>query len=85
MLPPIPDYRENLPLSARAMLEGMDAARAVGSPATVAARMARFIERTRADEIILSGATFDPAARRHSLELAMEAAKEVTGHDAAVS
>ena len=77
MLPPIPDYRENLPLSARAMLEGMDAARAVGSPATVAARMARFIERTRADEIIVSGATFDPAARRHSLELAMEAVREV--------
>lgn len=70
--PPIPDYRATLPLSARAMLENLDTARAVGSPATVQARMARFIERTQADEIIVSGAMFDPAARRHSLALAME-------------
>ena len=75
--PPIPEYRATLPLSAQAMLESMDTARAVGSPSTVAARMARFIERTRADEIILSGATFDPAARRHSLQMAMEAMAQV--------
>ena len=29
----------------------------------------RFVERTGADEIIVSGATYDPAARRRSLEL----------------
>jgi hypothetical protein len=39
----------------------------------VAARIARFVERTRADEIIVSGATYDPAARRRSLELTMAA------------
>jgi len=71
--PPIPDYRATLPLAAQAMLEGLDVARAVGSPATVRARIASFLARTRADEIIVSGATFDPAARRHSLALAMEA------------
>jgi luciferase family oxidoreductase group 1 len=70
--PPVPDYRSTLPVSAQAMLESLDTARAVGSPATVQARMARFIERTQADEIIVSGATSDPAARHQSLELTME-------------
>jgi alkanesulfonate monooxygenase SsuD/methylene tetrahydromethanopterin reductase-like flavin-dependent oxidoreductase (luciferase family) len=77
--PPIPDYRDTLPTSTRAMLESRDQSRAVGSPTTVATRMARFIERTRADEIILAGATFDPAARRHSLEMAMEAFRASQG------
>ena len=69
--PPVPDYRASLPLAAQAMLERLSVARAVGSPDTVAAKIARFVERTRANEIIVSGATYDPAARRRSLELTM--------------
>jgi luciferase family oxidoreductase group 1 len=71
--PPLPGYRQSLPLSAQAMLERLGEARAVGSPATVGARMERFVQRTRADEIITSGATFDPGARRRSLKLTMKA------------
>ena len=71
--PPVPGYRDTLPQSARAMLEHLGQARAVGSPETVAARIARFVERTRADEIIIAGATYDPADRRRSLELTMKA------------
>jgi alkanesulfonate monooxygenase SsuD/methylene tetrahydromethanopterin reductase-like flavin-dependent oxidoreductase (luciferase family) len=71
--PPIPGYRRSLPESAQAMLERLSVARAVGSPETVRARIERFVDRTRADEIIVSGATFDPAARRRSLELTMAA------------
>jgi len=71
--PPVPGYRRSLPESAQAMLERLAVARAVGSPETVAARIARFVERTRANEIIVSGATYDPAARRRSLELTMAA------------
>jgi luciferase family oxidoreductase group 1 len=71
--PPVPGYRASLPESAQAMLDRLSVARAVGSPETVRARMHRFIERTRADEIIVSGATFDPDARRQSLELTMRA------------
>ena len=70
--PPIPGYRDTLPLQARAMGEGMDVARAVGSPATVREKIGRFIERTKADEIIVAGATHDPAARQESLKLTME-------------
>jgi len=67
--PPVPGYRDSLPEGARAMLERLAVARAVGSPETVAERIAAFVERTRADEIIVSGATFDPVARRRSLQL----------------
>ncbi|MCB5425594.1 LLM class flavin-dependent oxidoreductase [Altererythrobacter sp. CC-YST694] len=73
--PPVPGYRTTLPPQALAMLEHMGSARAVGSPATVREGIMRFAERTQADELILSGATYDPAARCHSLELTMEALK----------
>jgi hypothetical protein len=39
----------------------------------VRAAIAAFIERTQADEIIVAGATYDPAARRRSLQLTMDA------------
>jgi luciferase family oxidoreductase group 1 len=71
--PPVPGYRDALPESARAMLDRLSVARAVGSPETVRERIARFAERTQADELIVSGATYDPAARRRSLELTMAA------------
>ncbi|MFT4025739.1 MAG: LLM class flavin-dependent oxidoreductase [Novosphingobium sp.] len=75
MKPPVPNYRESLPPEALAMLEHMDQARAVGSPETVRAAIDRFIERTQADEIIVAGATWDPAARRRSLQLTMDAVR----------
>lgn len=70
---PVPGYRESLPPGHRAMLEHVRQASAVGTPDAVAAAIARFVERTGADEIIVSGATFDPAARRRSLELTAKA------------
>jgi luciferase family oxidoreductase group 1 len=71
--PPLANYRESLPPSAQAMLEHVRQASAVGSPATVADAICAFLERTRADELIVAGATFDPAARRRSLALTMQA------------
>ena len=73
ILPPIPDYRESLPGQAQAMLAHVGQAAAVGNAQTVRETVARFLERTQADELILSGATFDPLARQHSLRLTMEA------------
>lgn len=67
--PPVPDYRETLPPSALAMMDHMMQVRAVGSPATVRAAIGRFVERTGADEIVVAGATFNPAAREESLRL----------------
>ena len=71
--PPVPNYRQSLPPGQLAMLEHVRQASAVGSPARVRDDIARFVERTGADEIVVSGATFDPAARQRSLELTMQA------------
>lgn len=75
MKPPARGYRESLPPDVRANLHRMDEARAVGSPETVRNRIGAFVERTRADEIVIAGATYDPAARRRSLQLTMEAVR----------
>ncbi|BEU98910.1 LLM class flavin-dependent oxidoreductase [Novosphingobium olei] len=71
--PPVPGYRDTLPPQAEAMLAHMRQVSAIGSPRTVRERLEAFQARTGADELIVSGSTFDPALRRRSLELTMEA------------
>ncbi len=71
--PPIEGYRASLPPSILAGLEHMRQANATGSPATVREKVLRFIERTKADELIVAGSTFDPEAHRRSLQLTMDA------------
>ena len=71
--PPVPGYRQTLPPSQLAMLEHMRQVSAIGGPEKVRADLARFVERTGADELIVSGATYDPAMRRRSLELTAKA------------
>ena len=71
--PPIRDYRASLPAPARAMLEHLAQAHAVGAVSTVREKIAAFVDRTGADEIIVAGSTFDPAARTRSLEQTMDA------------
>ena len=71
--PPVAGYRASLPAPAQAMLAHLGQAAAVGTPDAVRASIAAFIARTGADEILLCGATFDPAARIRSLELTMAA------------
>jgi alkanesulfonate monooxygenase SsuD/methylene tetrahydromethanopterin reductase-like flavin-dependent oxidoreductase (luciferase family) len=55
------------------MLDHMRQVSAIGSVETVRARLAVFQARTGADELIVSGSTFDPALRHRSLALTMEA------------
>ena len=71
--PPIADYRATLPMQAQLMLDHLSQASAIGTPDMVRDKVRAFIQRTKADEIVFSGATFDPAARSRSLELAMDA------------
>ncbi|MEM9500617.1 MAG: LLM class flavin-dependent oxidoreductase [Pseudomonadota bacterium] len=71
--PPITDYTSTLPAPARAMLDNIGQAAAIGTPSQVRDSIDAFIQRTCADEIILCGAVFDPDARIHSLELTIEA------------
>jgi luciferase family oxidoreductase group 1 len=71
--PPVAGYAERLPAPARAMLDHLGQAAAIGTPAEVRERFAAMQARTGADEILLCGATFDPEARIRSLELTLEA------------
>jgi len=73
MKPPIRGYRDMLPAGALAMLDQMRSVSAIGSPATVRAGIEAFVARTGADELIISGSTYDPEAMRRSLQLTMEA------------
>jgi luciferase family oxidoreductase group 1 len=75
--PPVPGYRDSLPPHSLAMLDHMRQVSAIGSPRVVADRLAAFQARTQADELIVSGATFDPAMRRRSLDLTMTAIREL--------
>ena len=73
-LPPaVANYRETLPPPAKAMLDHLGQAAAVGTPEQVAEQIAAFVKRTQADELILAGATYDPADRERSLALTMQA------------
>jgi luciferase family oxidoreductase group 1 len=71
--PPVEGYRENLPRELRPIVDRLEVARAVGGPATVREKIRAFAERTGADEIITSGAVFDPEKRCRSLAIVMEA------------
>jgi luciferase family oxidoreductase group 1 len=71
--PPVPGYLESLPPPARAMLDGVLSCSAIGSPEAVARAMQAFIERTEADELMVTSQMFDHHARLRSYELAMGA------------
>lgn len=75
--PPIADYTNTLPAPARAMLDHLGQAAAFGTPAKVREDIEAFVRRTRADEIILCGSTYDPSARLRSLELTVDACQTV--------
>ncbi len=74
--PPIENYAQSLPAPARAMLDHLGQAAAVGSAKTVRAAIAAFVARTNADEIIVAGASFDPQERLNTLEIAMQAVQD---------
>ncbi|MGE3923944.1 MAG: LLM class flavin-dependent oxidoreductase [Lautropia sp.] len=69
LAPPIDDIEAYwTPDEKRHVLQMMSCAFA-GSPATVQAALQRFVDRTGADELMVTSAIFDPAARQRSYEL----------------
>ena len=68
--PPLPGYFENVGPAERAMLDGVLACTAIGSPPVVRERMAQFVERTGADELMITSQMYDHHHRRRSYELA---------------
>ena len=75
--PPVKDYAARLPAPARAMLDHVGQASAVGTPSQVREAIERLAARTGADEILLCGSTYDPADRQRSLELTVDACQTV--------
>jgi len=72
MPPPVEGYRESLPPQFQSMLEQIMQGSAIGSPDSVKQGVERFVERTGADELIISGSIFDSAAREKSYAIAAE-------------
>ncbi len=72
MPPPVEGYRESLPPQLQQMMAGIMQGSAVGTPGNVKTAVEAFIERTGADELIISGSIFDQSAREKSYALAAE-------------
>jgi len=73
---PVPGYLDSLPISARALLDQLLSCSAIGSVTTVRTKVAEFLERTGADELMVTAQIHDPAARIRSYQLLREAVGE---------
>jgi luciferase family oxidoreductase group 1 len=67
--PPVAGYAESLPPQARAILDQVLSCSAVGSPTTIKAAIETFVERTGADELMITSQIFDHQARLRSYEI----------------
>jgi luciferase family oxidoreductase group 1 len=70
--PPLEGYESHLPPPARALLADVLTCAAIGSPQTVRNALAAFIERTKADELMITAQIFDHSARLRSYEIAAD-------------
>ncbi|MGC4249972.1 MAG: LLM class flavin-dependent oxidoreductase [Sphingobium sp.] len=81
--PPSPGYYETLPIQARMMLDDVLSCSSIGTQADVERDLNAFIERTGADEIIVSSQIYDAEARRRSFAIAMAAHQTINARKAA--
>jgi luciferase family oxidoreductase group 1 len=71
--PPVAGYADTLPLEYQAMLRSVLSSAAIGAPATVRAAVQAFVDRTGADELMVTSQIFDHEARLTSYRLLAEA------------
>jgi alkanesulfonate monooxygenase SsuD/methylene tetrahydromethanopterin reductase-like flavin-dependent oxidoreductase (luciferase family) len=83
--PPLPGYAETLPLDFRAMLKAVLGSSAIGASDTVRAKTEAFVQRTGADELMITSQIFDPVARHRSYELLAEALGQPAASAASVT
>lgn len=69
---PVEGFYEQTDPAARALLDSVLSCAAVGSRETVRAAIAAFVERTGADELMITSGIFEHAARLRSYEIAAE-------------
>jgi alkanesulfonate monooxygenase SsuD/methylene tetrahydromethanopterin reductase-like flavin-dependent oxidoreductase (luciferase family) len=70
---PMKDYVSRIGPHERALIDQVLPYSAIGSPATVAEQLQRFIADTNADEVMITSQIFDHAARLRSFEIVAEA------------
>ena len=70
--PPVRGFRETLGPQGSAMLDHVLSVSAIGGPEKVARDISTFLERTGADELMITGMMYDHAARKRSFEIAAE-------------
>ncbi|MGO4475825.1 LLM class flavin-dependent oxidoreductase [Massilia sp. 2TAF26] len=73
--PPVEGYLDLLSPPERSMLDSVLSCSAIGAPGTVAAQLRAFVERTGADELMITSQIFDHAARLRSYEITAEIAR----------
>ncbi len=76
--PPRPGYREQAGPAEKALLDSVLSCATIGSPATVREGLRAFIERTGANELMITSQMFDHAARLRSYEIAAQARRELS-------
>ena len=67
--PPVPNYAETLPAGGRAILDQVLTCSAIGGTETVRAAIEGFVERTGADELMITSQIFEHKARLRSYEI----------------
>src|SRR5690348_8888094 len=75
--PPKPGFTDELPLEASAILKQVLSASAIGSPKTARRQLDQFVERTNADELIVTAQIYDHEARLKSYLLLMESVRRL--------
>ncbi len=74
---PVKNYVNSLDPVAKSMLDQALSCAVVGAPSTVKKGLNAFIERTGADELMVTAQIFDPKARLRSFEILAEAHREL--------
>jgi alkanesulfonate monooxygenase SsuD/methylene tetrahydromethanopterin reductase-like flavin-dependent oxidoreductase (luciferase family) len=74
--PPNARFQEELPPEARAILRSVLSASTIGSPHKARQQLADFVERTKADELMVTAQVYDHEARLRSFELLMNAVSQ---------
>jgi len=75
--PPVAGYRASLGAQGAAMLDSVLSCSSIGTRDTVANDLAAFVRRTGVDEVMVTSAIYDHAARKRSLTITAEAVREV--------
>jgi alkanesulfonate monooxygenase SsuD/methylene tetrahydromethanopterin reductase-like flavin-dependent oxidoreductase (luciferase family) len=70
---PVPGYSDTLPVEGCALLRQVLSCSAIGDSGTVKAKIEAFVERTGADELMITSQIYDHAARLRSYQIVAEA------------